>query len=99
DTLRTMLADEVQLDLVGRVKKVGAAEVSNRYFYNYSLVDDWRQVVGRIEGRPAILVYDTSEPSSQPAYFIRLTWKDSQVAHIRDYRYARYAMEDAQVDL
>src|SRR6266851_3062500 len=42
DAVRAMLADEVRLDLFGRVKLVGAAEVSGRYFYNYSQVDDWR---------------------------------------------------------
>lgn len=98
DALRTLLTDEVRLDLVGQVKVVGAAEISNRYFYNYSQVDGWRLAVGRIEGRLAVLVYDTAEPSFQPAYFILLTWKDAQVSTIRDYRYARYVMRDAQID-
>lgn len=97
DTLRTMLADEVQLDLVGGVKRVGVAEISNRYFNTYNKLDDWRLEVGRIEGRLAALVYDTAEPSPQPAYFILLTWKDSQVSYIRDYRFARYVMRDAQI--
>jgi RNA polymerase sigma-70 factor (ECF subfamily) len=96
ETLRTMLADEVRLDLVGRVKKEGAAEISNRYFYNYSQVDDWLLVVGRIEGRLAVLVYDKTIQSFQPAYFIVITWRDSQVDYIRDYRYARYVMRDVQ---
>jgi RNA polymerase sigma-70 factor, ECF subfamily len=97
EALRTMLTDEVQLDLVGRVKKVGAAELSNQYFYNYNQVQDWHMAVGRIEGRLAVLVYDTAEPSSQPAYFILLTWKNSQVAFIRDYYFARHVMRDVRV--
>src|SRR3974377_677208 len=34
--LRTMLTDEVQLDLVGQVKTAGAAELSKRYLFNYN---------------------------------------------------------------
>ncbi len=97
DGLRTMLADEVRLDLVGRVKTAGASEISNRYFYNYDQANDWRMSIGRIEGRLAVMVYDTTEPSSQPAYLIVLTWIESQVSSIRDYRYARYVMRDAQI--
>jgi retinol dehydrogenase 14 len=52
--------------------------------------------VDRIEGRLAVLVFDTAEQSSQPSYFILLTWKDSKVAAIRDYRFARYVMRDVQ---
>ena len=97
DTLRTMLTDEVRLDLVGQVKTAGAAELSKRYLFNYNQLEDWRLAVGRIEGRLAVLVYDTVEQSSRPAYFILLTWKDSQVSFIRDYRFARYVMRDAQI--
>ena len=97
DTLRTLLADEVQLDLVGGVKRLGVAEISDRYFNTYNKLDDWRLAVGRVEGRLVALVYNPAEPSSQPAYFILLTWKDSQVSFIRDYRSARYVMRDAQI--
>jgi RNA polymerase sigma-70 factor, ECF subfamily len=97
DAVRAMLADEVRLDLVGQAKVVGAAEVNNRYFYNYSLVDDWRLALGLVEGRLAILVYNPAEASQQPAYVVLLTWQDAHVSHIRDYRYARYIMRDAEV--
>ncbi len=97
DALRAMLADEVRLDLVGRVKVAGAAEISKRYLYQYGQLDDWRLAVGRIEGRLTVLVYDTPQQSSQPAYFILLTWKDSLVSYIRDYRFARYVMQDARI--
>jgi RNA polymerase sigma-70 factor (ECF subfamily) len=97
DTLRTMLTDDVQLDLVGQVKRAGAAEIGNRYFNSYNQLGDWRLAVGRIEGRAAVLAYDTVKPSSQPAYFILLTWKESKVSSIRDYRFARYVMRDVQM--
>lgn len=97
DALRTMLTDDVQLDIVGQVKRAGAAEISNRYFYVYNQLKDWHLAVGTIEGRLAVLVYETAEPSPQPAYFILLTWKESKVSYIRDYRFARYVMGDVQI--
>jgi RNA polymerase sigma-70 factor (ECF subfamily) len=97
DALRSMLIDDVQLDIVGQSKRAGTAEISSRYFYSYDRLQDWRAAVGQIEGRPAVLVYDTSEPSSRPAYFILLTWKELKVSSIRDYRFARYVMRDVQI--
>ena len=97
DAVRTMLADEVRLDLVGRAKLDGADDVNNRYFYNYNLVDDWRLALGLVEARLAVLAYDPADASPQPAYFVLLTWKDSRVSFIRDYRYARYVVQDAVI--
>ena len=99
DALRMMLADEVRLDLVGRTKLIGAAQISDNYFHRYSEAQDWRFAVGTVEGRPAILGYDLSEESTQPAYFMLLIWEDDQVSLIRDYRYARYVIHDAAVTL
>ena len=97
DAVRTMLADEVRLDLVGRAKLDGADDVNNRYFYNYNLVDDWRLALGLVEARLAVLAYDPADASPQPAYFVLLTWKDGRVSFIRDYRYARYVVQDAVI--
>jgi RNA polymerase sigma-70 factor (ECF subfamily) len=96
DAIRAMLADEVRLDVINRAKYHGVAEVGH-YFHNYELVDDWSLDLGAVEHRPAILVYDPCERSSQPVYFMLLSWDDAQVSHIRDYRYARYVMRDAAV--
>jgi RNA polymerase sigma-70 factor (ECF subfamily) len=97
EAVRAMLADEVRLDLVGRVKLAGAAEINDHYFYNYNLVEDWRMALGRVESRLAILVFDPAEAPPQPTYCVLLTWDETQVARIRDYRYARYIMRDAEV--
>jgi RNA polymerase sigma-70 factor (ECF subfamily) len=94
--VRAMLADDVRLDLIRRLKLRGAAEVG-QYFYRYDQLDDWRLALGAVEGRPAILVYDPHERASQPAYCILLAWEGAQVSLIRDYRYARYVMADAAV--
>jgi RNA polymerase sigma-70 factor (ECF subfamily) len=97
DGLRAMLADEVQLDLVGRIKLKGVDEIANRYFHNYAQAKQWRFALGRVENRPAIIVYDVKANSPEPSYFILLTWEQERVAAIRDYLYARYVMQDAQI--
>jgi RNA polymerase sigma-70 factor (ECF subfamily) len=96
DAVRAMLADQVRLDLVNRTTRQGHVEVGE-YFHRYDQTDDWQLALGSVENRPAILVYHTREASSQPAYFMLLAWDDARVSLIRDYRYARYVMRDAEL--
>jgi len=104
DAVRSMLADEVRLDVVGRAKVRGIDEVADRYFHNYSEAIDWRLAVGTVEGHPAILVYDPGEilasrEVAQPVYFVLLTWDNDRVVGISDYRFARYVLRDAAITL
>jgi RNA polymerase sigma-70 factor (ECF subfamily) len=94
DTLRTMLAEDVRLDLVAYRRIDGKPGVSN-YFTNYAKVDDWHLTPGLVEGRAAALVSDPNNPSAPPAYFILLNWSKDGLMTIRDFRYAQYAMEGA----
>jgi RNA polymerase sigma-70 factor (ECF subfamily) len=95
DAIRDMIADDVRLDLVGKTRMSGKAEVS-RYFGNYSKVHDWHLVPGLVEGRPAILVFDPDKPSAKPAYFMLLQWSAGMVAAIRDFRHASYVVDDVE---
>ena len=96
DMIRNMLADDVRLDLVARFQASGRSKVGS-YVANYALVYDWRFVPGMVDRRPAILVCDSDDPSAKPAYFILLEWRGGDVLAIRDFRYARYAIADAEV--
>ncbi len=96
DAIRAMLAEEVRLDLVARTTMKGKAEVQT-YFHNYSGKPDWLLVPGFVERRPAILVCDPGRPSSPPLYFVLLRWEEGALAHVRDFRYARYATEGAEM--
>ncbi len=96
EAVRDMLADEVRLDLIGRLRMNGRREVS-KYFSNYSQFHDLHFLSGLVEGHPAMLVRDSSDPSSKPIYFVLLEWKDGQVVKIRDFYHARYAMEGAEL--
>jgi RNA polymerase sigma-70 factor (ECF subfamily) len=96
DAVRALLADEVRLELINRLTRQGRVAVGD-YLHRYEQADDWHLVLGEVEQRPAILVYASREQSSPPAYFVLITWEGTQVALIRDYRYARYVMRDAQL--
>lgn len=93
EAVRTMLADEVQLDLIGRVKLRGADMVKDNYFTRYDVWDGYRLALGAVEGQPAILFYEVAA-QPKPAYFILLSWQDGRVARIRDYRYVPYVMQE-----
>jgi len=98
DAIRATIADEVRLDLVNRARASGRREVG-RYFHNYAQIENWHLVPGLVDGHPAALVRDPHDPSKTPAYFILLEWTGELVLKIRDFRYARYATEGAEVFL
>ena len=95
DAIRSIIDDDIMLDLVSKTRMRGKAEVS-RYFGNYAKVSDWHLVPGMVEGRPAILVFDPAERDLGPKYFILLDWSAGQVAAIRDFRHASYIINGAE---
>ena len=95
EAVRAMLADDVRLDLVERIKKRGAVNVG-RYFDNYSQLDDLQFRLGFVEQRPAILVSDRKEPDTF-VYMILIEWERDKVALIRDYHHVPWVMADAEV--
>jgi RNA polymerase sigma-70 factor (ECF subfamily) len=94
--VRAMLADDVRLDLVNRLQLHGRTEVGE-YFHRYAAAGGWRFTPGIVEGRPAILAIDAAEPEGPPAFFILLEWADGAVVSIRDFLFARYVMDGADV--
>ena len=94
DAIRDLLADEVRLDLVARSRLQGRKEVGG-YFTNYEKIAGWRLVAGIVEGRPAALAYVPDGPPDAPAYFVLLDWADRRLVGIRDFYFARYALEGA----
>lgn len=93
DGLRAMLAEDVQLELVGMTEKSGAADVGN-YFGNYARLETMRLQLGDVDGRPALLVFD--QPAGRPIYFLFVSFRGDQIRFIRDYRYARHVFGEAQ---
>ena len=96
DTLRNLLAEEVKVDLVNRRRLQGRGEVSN-YFGNYERATHWHFVPGFVEGRPAILVYNPANLAGPPTYFVLIEWRGDRLLTIRDFLYAPYVMDGADV--
>jgi RNA polymerase sigma-70 factor (ECF subfamily) len=96
DAVREMLADEVRLDVVNRLRLSGRREMG-KYFTNYAQVSDWHLIPGFVDERPGILVRDPADPNGRPTYFILVSWGADGLLGIRDFRYARYAMEGAEL--
>ncbi len=94
--VRAMLADDVRLDLVNRLQLHGRAEVGE-YFHRYAAAGGWRFTPGIVEGRPAILALAAAQPEGPPAFFILLEWADGAVVSIRDFLFARYVVDGADV--
>jgi len=94
DTLRTMLAADVQLDLVNRLQLQGPAV--GEYFGRYGQTQGWRAWPGLVEGRPAVLIQQHERPDARPDYFVVLAWSGERVSTIRDFLFARYVLMDAE---
>jgi RNA polymerase sigma-70 factor (ECF subfamily) len=91
DAIRAMLADDVKLELVNRLKWDGRDKVAP-YFTRYAEETKWRYAFGAVEGRPAMLVF-ASGAMEKPAYFVLVDWRNDQISAIRDFRFAPYAVE------
>lgn len=93
NSLRALLADDVKLIQSTHPARVGATDVG-MFFSIYAGIDGLRLAPAWLEGREAIAVFDGADPT--PSYFMWLEWRDSKISFIRDYRYVRYAVADAE---
>lgn len=92
DGVRSMLGDEVRLDLVGRLQMQGMGEVG-RYLHNYERVHDWHFIPGMVEGAPALIAQDPRDARGTTQYMVLLRFDAGKVAQIRDFRHSRYATD------
>jgi RNA polymerase sigma-70 factor (ECF subfamily) len=96
DAVRAMLAEDVELDLVARLRRRGASEVGE-YLGRYAAAKQWAFAAGVVEQRPVMLVYDRDVSLDTPAYFVALDFEGGRVVRIRDFLFARYAMEGVEL--
>jgi RNA polymerase sigma-70 factor (ECF subfamily) len=98
DTVRAMLADDVKLDLVAKLRKQGKSEVGE-YYTAYAAAKQWAYAAGIVDGRPAMVVYDRNVSLETPAYFVTLDFVDDRVVSVHDFLYARYALDGIELSL
>jgi len=97
DGVRSLLADDVRLDLVSRRKAAGRRDVGV-YFGNYGRTAGWHLKPAWLEGREVLAVLD-DPGSTSPRYFIELAWRTGEVAAIRDFRYVAYIAQETSFEL
>ena len=97
DALRAMLADDVRLVQSTYPPRTGAADVGV-FFGTYSRSGPVRLVPAWLESREVIAVYDGFQ-AVKPSYLMWLEWKDDRISFIRDYKYVRYVIDDAELVL
>jgi len=95
-SLRALLADDVKLIQSAHPPRVGAADVG-MFFSIYAKFEGLRLAPAWLEGREAIAVFDGADP--KPSYFMWLEWRNGKISFIRDYKYVRYAVADAELML
>ncbi len=93
DAIRAMLADDVKLELVNRLKWEGRDKIVP-YFTRYAEETKWRFFFGAVDGRSAMLVFE-SGAMEKPAHFVLVNWRNDRISAIRDFLFAPYALESA----
>jgi RNA polymerase sigma factor (sigma-70 family) len=96
DELRAMLADDVRLVQSTYPLRAGAADVG-MFFGIYSRSAPVRLAPAWLDGREVIAVYE--DQAVKPSYLMWLEWTDGRISFIRDYKYVRYVIDDAELAL
>ena len=97
DGLRAMLADDVRLVQSTYPLRAGAADVG-MFFGIYSGSAPVRLAAAWLDGREVIAVFEDLQ-AAKPSYLMWLEWRDGLISFIRDYKYVRYVINDAELVL
>ena len=97
DGLRAMLADDVRLIQSSYPLRAGASDVS-MFFGIYARSASVRLAPAWLDGREVIAVYEDAA-AVKPSYLMWLEWTDGRMSFIRDYKYVRYVIDDAELVL
>ena len=95
DALRSLLADDVKLSQSTHSLRVGRAEVG-MFFTIYSQSPEVWLVPAWLEGHEVIAVFE-NRTDTKPSYMMWLEWVDGRIKFIRDYRYVRYVVAEAEL--
>ena len=93
--LRALLADDVKLKQSTHPVRVGSADVGT-FFSIYAKIDGVWLAPTWLDGREVIAVFE-NRLDTKPSYFMWLVWRGDKITFIRDYKYVRYVMADAEL--
>jgi RNA polymerase sigma-70 factor (ECF subfamily) len=97
EALRALLADDVKLVQSTYPLRAGAADVG-MFFGIYSRSAPVRLAPAWLDGREVIAVYEDPQ-AVKPSYLMWLEWRNGRISFIRDYKYVRYVIDDAELVL
>lgn len=97
DGLRSLLADDVRLSQSTHAVRVGRADVG-MFFTIYARSPEVWLAPAWLEGREVIAVFENLA-DAKPSYMMWLKWVDGRIKFIRDYRYVRYVVAEAEMAL
>ncbi|WP_315718502.1 MULTISPECIES: sigma-70 family RNA polymerase sigma factor [unclassified Bradyrhizobium] len=97
DGLRALLAHDVKLHQSTHPVRVGPADVG-MFFSIYAGMDGVWLAPAWLEGREVMAVFER-QGDPRPSYVMWLSWRDGKISFIRDYRYVRYVIADAELAL
>jgi RNA polymerase sigma factor (sigma-70 family) len=98
DALRTLLAEDVQLTQATHPVRKGRAEVG-MFFTIYANIPEFHLVPAYLDGghgHEVIAVFARAD-DEQPSYLMKVEWRGSRIVRIRDFRYAGYILEGADL--
>ena len=95
--LRALLADDVRLIQSTYPLRAGAADVG-MFFGIYSRSAPVRLAPAWLDGREVIAVWEDPQ-AVKPSYLMWLEWTNGRISFIRDYKYVRYVVDDAELVL
>jgi RNA polymerase sigma-70 factor (ECF subfamily) len=95
--LRALLAGDVKLHQSTHPVRVGAADVG-MFFSIYAKIDGVWLTPAWLEGREVIAVFE-NRTDPKPSDIMWLEWREGKISFIRDYRYVRYIVADAELAL
>jgi len=95
--LRVLLASDVKLQQSTYPLRVGATDVG-MFFGIYARIEGIWLVPAWLEGREVVAVFE-NQTDPAPSYLMWLEWREGKISFIRDYRYVRYVIADAELAL
>jgi RNA polymerase sigma-70 factor (ECF subfamily) len=92
--LRALLAGDVKLHQSTHPVRIGVG----MFFGVYAKIESVWLTPGWLEGREVIAVFE-NRTDAKPGYIMWLEWREGKISFIRDYRYVRYVVTDAELAL
>ncbi|AYG62066.1 sigma-70 family RNA polymerase sigma factor [Rhizobium jaguaris] len=97
ESLRALLANDVKLHQATHAVRSGA-DVGMFFTIYARKAPAIHLAAAWLEGQEVIAVFENG-PAPRPNHFMRIEWREGQIAFIRDYRYVPYIVESAELIL